>query len=280
MNEFEKEEQEQINYIAEKLIEYKYDKTELKFNNKLEQGYYNTENILDMINFLPEAFFTDFKKIKNEDEIEEMLSAAHLIGDNGFIFNEFGERAKADKVFERIIDPDVCQAMTEKYMLRNLGEYHFKRFKTNFENQKEIAFEAFAHYFLQNEIKPNYESIKDFTAEQLNKSINITLTDTKSRVSFIDNNKKETLTIKYGDTHSMAIALITDTNVNHITKSASFGTLAPLKHYLKFDKYKDKINERIEILPEVRMAIINKEYEQSVEFIKKEKIRLKNNFKT
>lgn len=280
MNEFKEYEQETIDYIADKILEYKYKETEKKFNSKMEQGFYNTENILDMINFLPEAFFTDFKKVRNEDEIYEIILAADLFGDNGFLYTEDGDRAKADKVFEKLTDPDVCQAMTERYMLNNLGEYHFKRFKTNFENQKEIAFEAFAHYFLQNDKKPNFKDIEKMTNEDLNKAITLTLVDTNARVSFIKSEKPEKLTLKYGDTFNMAIARITDTDNNVITKSASFGTLAPFKHYMLFDKYKDKVNKRMEILPEVRRAIIDEEYEKTIGFIKNKETKLKNNFKT
>lgn len=279
MNEFKEYEQETIDYIADKILEYKYKETEKKFNSKMEQGFYNTENILDMINFLPEAFFTDFKKVRNEDEIYEIILAADLFGDNGFLYTEDGDRAKADKVFEKLTDPDVCQAMTERYMLKNLGEYHFKRFKTNFENQKEIAFEAFAHYFLQNDKKPNFKDIEKMTNEDLNKAITLTLVDTNARVSFIKSEKPEKLTLKYGDTFNMAIARITDTDNNVITKSASFGTLAPFKHYMLFDKYKDKVNKRMEILPEVRRAIIDEEYEKTIGFIKNKETKLKNKLK-
>lgn len=279
MNDFEEYEQDEIDYIADKIIEYKYNKTERKFNKKLEQGFYNPENTLDMINFLPEAFFTEFKKFDNEDEIYAMLSAVDLVGDNGFLYTEDGGRAKADKVLIKTIDPDICQEMTERYIRKTFGDYHAIRFKTNFENQKEIAFEAFAHYFAQKKTTPDFEIIKDLTSEELSQSINLTLTDTKSRVSFIRNNENKRENLRFGDTTTMAIARITDTEANNITKSASFGTLAPFKHYIKFDKYKEKVLSRIEILPEVAMAIINREIENTDKYVENEKKRMTSHFK-
>ena len=80
-------EKENLEYLIDKIIEYKFNQTQRKFNNKFSQGYYSEDSQLDMINFMPEAFFTEFKKYAGEAEIYENATVKHdiLYYDSGYL---------------------------------------------------------------------------------------------------------------------------------------------------------------------------------------------------
>lgn len=257
-------EKENLEYLIDKIIEYKFNQTQIKFNNKFAQGYYSKDSQLDMINFMPEAFFTEFKKYAGEAEIYEMLIDNNLVADDGFLYDEDGARARIENVIEATIEPDICQKMTERYLRNNFGDNHALRYKTNFENQKKIAFEAFSYLFLHSKTEPNYERVAKITAEDLSKAVlhDNTGADTNAKIVIYNSNEKNKAHPAYGAILTSGMATIMDRDFNKKTYAATFSTMSNLKHYLNSPKYVEQIKERIEDIKQINEDLAVKEMEK------------------
>lgn len=262
MTNYEKQyEDEDLAIIADILMEHKYDMAARKFEDKIKKGYYDLKSIHDKTTSLPEAFFIEYKKYNDEDEILQMLYDTNLIGSNNHIINEFGQRATTKEVFDKITDPYICQDMTERFMRKVLGEKELSCYTTNFKNQKDLGVELFAHYFLQYNIEPNYNDIKTMTKYNLQNRVNCEVNFLQSTMD-IDEPMHKVNSIQYGDTQSIMIGKVYDKEYNSKVKNAFSGGFADIKYFLTSPKFieivKEKIND-IKLKPEQsienRMAV-------------------------
>lgn len=275
-SEYDKE--ESLNILADLIAERKYNLAERKFINKIKQGYYGTANEVEKLHTIPEAFFIEYKKYNDEEEIYQILLDTELIGNDGYIFNDCGDRAKTSDIFNKTIDPDLCFDMTARFMRKHFGDDVAKKYVGNFNNQKEIVLEAFAHYFLQRDKEPNYADIKEITSSKLFNDVLLSVKDTDFSGVIIKTNEEAKEDRKFGSPFNTAITKITDKELNRKTYAATVGTLADIKHFLTSDKYIKQIKERMEFIPQIKYLRWEKEFqkeEQEQEETNKRKNKLK-----
>ncbi len=275
----ELEEKENLEILLDLIAERKYNDIERKFLNKIEQGYYSKEDLRDVFHTIPEAFFIEFKKFNNEDEIYQILLDTELVGSNGYILNDVGQRAKATELFKQLVEPDLCFDMTARFMRKTFGDDIAVQYMGNFKNQKEIVLEAFAHYFLQREKEPNYADIKEFTPTKLFNEVLISVKDTHYQGVIIKANEDIKEDRKFGSPFSTSISKIIDKDLNKKTYAATIGTMADMKHFLTSDKYINEIKERMEFIPQIRYLQWEKEFEKEEQENPEISQKRKNKFK-
>lgn len=275
----ELEEKENLEILLDLIAERKYNDIERKFLNKIEQGYYSKEDLRDVFHTIPEAFFIEFKKFNNEDEIYQILLDTELVGSNGYILNDVGQRAKATELFKQLVEPDLCFDMTARFMRKTFGDAIAVQYMGNFKNQKEIVLEAFAHYFLQREKEPNYADIKEFTPTKLFNEVLLSVKDTHYQGVIIKTNEDIKEDRKFGSPFSTSISKIIDKDLNKKTYAATIGTMADMKHFLTSDKYINEIKERMEFIPQIRYLQWEKEFEKEEQENPEISQKRKNKFK-
>lgn len=143
--------------IAEIISKERFEITSKTISERMLTCYYNTNSASERIHTIPEAFFTTFKNI-SENEILDILEKydIHAI-DGSFKNNHTGDIATYKDVLSNVLSSNNIENYTARFLKDTIGNIASQQYLGNTKNQKIVAEKILTEHFKNSKITRDFD---------------------------------------------------------------------------------------------------------------------------
>lgn len=225
--------------IAEIISNERYAIAQKLISSRIQTNYYNPELPEDRLLTIPEAFFTSFKGISDDEIIDLLEKHNYEAFDGVFKGLSSGYTATYDEVFDIALSSKNVERNTILFMENELGSFAAKQYETNLKFQKEVAESIIISHFNLSSGKVNIQ--KELEEKGILGMTNNLISRYEIPASISIAKRYEHIDLKKSGSFGVPFY-----NITLDKKTATFASGVEIRHMFKDKNTIDKIEASVE----------------------------------